>query len=219
MDFVYLDKRVAVCLKPAGVLSVDEPGGMPSLVRSALGDENACVRTVHRLDQVVGGLMVFARSRRAASELSRQMREGQFHKQYLAVVHGRPDPAVGRMEDLLGRDKATRRTYVANGPGKDVRPAVLDYETLDSAEGLSLIRIRLHTGRTHQIRCQFASRGLPLVGDHKYGTAGDECSIALWSYMLDFCHPETGERLCFIHEPPAVYPFDLFSTAYSRINI
>ena len=217
MDFVYLDKRIAVCIKPAGVLSTDEPGGMPSLVRAALGDESACVRTVHRLDQVVGGLMVFARSRRAASELSRQMREGQFHKQYLAVIHGVPSPAAGRMEDLLGRDKTTRRTYVADGPGKDVRPAVLDYETLDSADGLTLVRIQLHTGRTHQIRCQFASRSYPLVGDRKYGLGSDECPIALWSHKLEFYHPETGKALRFIHDPPAIYPFDLFLPAKSRI--
>ncbi len=210
MEFVYLDRRIAVCIKPAGVLSTDEPGGMPSLVRQALGDENACVRTVHRLDRVAGGLMVLARSRRAASELSRQMREGRFRKGYLAVVHGIPAPAEGAMEDLLRRDRAARTTYVTDEPGPDARPARLEYETLAGREGLSLVSVRLHTGRTHQIRCQFASRGLPLAGDRKYGLAGDGCQIALWSHKLAFIHPETGEELCFVREPPGVYPFSLF---------
>ena len=210
MEFVYLDKRIAVCLKPAGVLSTDEPGGMPGLVRQALGDERACVRTVHRLDRTVGGLMVLARSAYAAGELSRQIREGQFEKEYLAVVHGVPAPEKGRMEDLLRRDRTQRRTFVVGEPDKDTRPAVLEYECLASREGLSLVSVRLVTGRTHQIRCQFASRGLPLAGDRKYGLASDEYDIALWSHKLAFIHPETGEKMTFIQPPPEVYPFTLF---------
>lgn len=210
MDFIYLDKRIAVCIKPAGVLSTNEPGGMPSLVRQALGDEKACVRTVHRLDRVVGGVMVLARSAKAASELSRQIREGRFYKEYLAVVHGRPAPEQGRMEDLLSRNRAERKTYVVHEMGKDTRLAILDYETLERREGLSLVSVRLHTGRTHQIRCQFASRGLPLAGDGKYGLLADECDIALWSHKLRFMHPETGEEMEFIQPAPDIYPFSLF---------
>ena len=210
MQFVYLDKRIAVVVKPAGVLSTDEPGGLPDMVRQALGDENGCVRTVHRLDRPVGGLMVLARSRRAASELSRQIREGTFCKEYLAVVHGRPEPERGRMEDYLVRDAVSHRTVTAAGPGRDARPAALEYETVETREGMSLERVRLLTGRTHQIRCQFASRGLPLVGDRKYGLQGDECAIALWSHTLRFAHPETGEMLAFMQPAPDVYPFNLF---------
>lgn len=213
MEIIYLDKRIAVVVKPAGVLSTDEPGGLPELVRKALGEENGCIRTVHRLDRPVGGLMVLARSRRAASELSRQIREGRFQKGYLAVVHGRPEPARGRMEDLLARDTAARRTVIAAAPGKDAQPAALEYETLDSREGMSLVRIELLTGRTHQIRCQFASRGMPLAGDKKYGLAGDAYDIALWSHKLRFAHPETGEPMEFIQSIPDVYPFSLFSVA------
>ncbi len=212
MELIYLDKRIAVCVKPAGVLSTDEPGGMPSLVRQALGDEGGCVRTVHRLDRPVGGVMVLARSRRAASELSRQIREGGFQKEYLAVVHGRPEPERGRMEDWLARDTAAHRTVVVPGPGKDARPAALEYETLADREGMSLVRVKLLTGRTHQIRCQFASRGLPLAGDKKYGLPADEYEIALWSYRLRFCHPETGEAMDFMRLPPDIYPFSLFLT-------
>lgn len=211
MEFLYLDKRIAVCVKPRGVLSTDEPGGMPELVRHALGDEHACVRTVHRLDQVVGGVMVFARSARAASELSRQIREGQFQKEYLAVIHGRPQPEQGRMEDLLQRDRERRMTFVTDVPGKDARPAALEYETLGTREDMSLVLVRLLTGRTHQIRCQFASRGLPLVGDRKYGLADDGEEIGLWSYKLAFIHPETGARLEFMQKFPDVYPFSPFN--------
>ncbi len=210
MEFLYLDKRVAVCVKPAGVLSTDEPGGMPDLIRQALGDEHACVRTVHRLDRVVGGVMVFARSVYAARELSRQVRDGQFEKEYLAVVHGTPEPSKGRMEDLLRRDTLARRTYIADGPGKDVRPAALEYETLAIRQGLALVRVKLLTGRTHQIRCQFASRDLPLVGDKKYGDGADPCGIALWSHKVRFMHPETGEKMEFMQPIPYVYPFFLF---------
>lgn len=213
VEFVYLDRRVAVCVKPVGVLSTDEPGGMPELIRQALGDEHACVRTVHRLDREVGGLMLFARSAYAARELSRQVREGQFEKEYLAVVHGAPSPPQGRMEDLLRRDSRERRTYVTDTPGKDARPAALEYETLESREGLSLVRVRLLTGRTHQIRCQFASRAMPLAGDRKYGAA-DLCDIALWSHKIRFIHPQSGEKMEFIQNKPDVFPFRLFSNEY-----
>ena len=211
MEFLYLDKRIAVCLKPAGVLSTDEQGGMPSLVREALGDEQACVRTVHRLDRPVGGVMVLARSVRAASELSRQVRDGIFSKEYLAVVHGVPDPAQGRMEDLLARDRARRLTYVTGVPGPDARPAALEYECLASHDGMSLVRVKLLTGRTHQIRCQFASRGMPLAGDRKYGAPENDNGIGLWSYKLSFMHPESGERMMFLHKAPHIQPFSTFN--------
>ena len=211
MEFVYLDRRIAVCVKPAGVLSTDEPGGMPELVRLALGEPEGCVRTVHRLDRPVGGLMVLARSRRAASELSRQIREGQFQKEYLAVVHGRPEPLRGRMEDYLTRDSRSHRTVIAAGPGPDARPAALNYEMLSAAGELSLVRIELLTGRTHQIRCQFAGRGMPLAGDGKYGLPEDGYDIALWSHKLRFIHPESGEEMTFIQQPPDIYPFSLFN--------
>ncbi|MBQ3103801.1 MAG: RNA pseudouridine synthase, partial [Oscillospiraceae bacterium] len=117
MEILYLDKRVIVCVKPAGILSTDEEGGLPSLIRKELGDERACVRTVHRLDQVVGGLMVLARSVKAASLLSAQVENRTFEKEYLAVVRGTPAQKQGDMTDLLGRDKKLRRTYVADAPG------------------------------------------------------------------------------------------------------
>lgn len=207
MDFLYLDEHIAVCVKPARVLSTDEPGGMPELVRQALGDPKADIRTVHRLDRVVSGLMVLARSPAAASELSRQIREDQFQKEYLAVIHGCPEAAAGTLTDLLLRNKQERKTYIVSQPAKGVQEAILNYQVLRTAENLSRVRIQLITGRTHQIRAQFSGRNMPLVGDRKYSLLEDDCEIALWSYRLAFAHPATGEGMEFILEPPEIYPW------------
>ena len=207
MEIVYEDKRIVAAVKPAGVLSTDEEGGMPSLLRQALDTE--CIRTVHRLDAQVSGLMVYARSQKAASLLSAQIRTGQFQKEYLAVVHGTP-PERGRLCDLLGHDPVRRITYVADVPGRDVRPAELDYERVASHNSLTLLRIRLLTGRTHQIRVQFQSRGWPLCGDKKYGIADGISPIALYSCRLCFTHPESGAAMEFTHRPPAIAPWTDF---------
>lgn len=209
MDILYSDNDILVCIKPAGVLSTDEPGGLPELVRAELGDRDADVRTVHRLDRVVSGLMVLARNASAASVLSRQIRDGEFEKEYLAAVHGMTEPR-GEMRDLLARDKAERKTYVTDTPAKGVQEARLSYETLRQAEGLSLVRIQLHTGRTHQIRCQFSSRSLPLVGDRKYSTLEDGCDIALWSGLIAFSHPADGRKMRFTAPPPGKFPWNIF---------
>ena len=134
MEIIYQDREIVVCLKPAGVLSTDEPGGVPELLREQLQTEE--IRTVHRLDRVVGGLMLLARSAAAASELSRQIRDGDFDKRYLAVVHGET-PEKGELRDLLLRNKAERKTYVVSAPARGVQEAVLRYETLERAGGLS----------------------------------------------------------------------------------
>lgn len=210
VEVFYQDQDILVCVKPPRVLSTDEPGGLPELLRRFLGDPKADVRTVHRLDRVVSGLMVLARNPAAASELSRQIREGIFQKTYYAVVHGVPKENEGTLEDLLGRDKARRMTFVATEPGKDIQKASLSYRVLSSVEGLSKVEVRLHTGRTHQIRVQFASRGMPLVGERKYSTLDDPCEIALYSQQLGFNHPGTGEWLEFRHDPPEGFPWDLF---------
>ena len=209
MEIVYLDSDILVCVKPPRVLSTDEPGGLPELLREALGNPQADIRTVHRLDRVVSGLMVLARNAKAASELSRQIRDGEFEKEYLAVVHGTTLQA-DTLRDLLGRDKARRMTFVADSPAKGVQEAVLHYQRLGEMEGLSKVQIQLETGRTHQIRVQFSSRGWPLVGERKYAEINDSCEIALWSYRLGFTHPTTGERVEFIHQPPVHFPWNLF---------
>ena len=211
MELLYTDNRIVVCLKPAGVLSTDEPGGMPELLRRALGeDETGCVRVVHRLDRPVGGVMVYARSRMADSILSRQVQAHTFEKDYLAVLEGIPDAPEGVLTDLLARDAAKKQTFVTHTPGPDARPARLSYRVLAARDGCALVRIRLETGRTHQIRAQFSSRGLPLCGDRKYG-ARTGCPLGLWSYQIAFSHPQTNKRLVFTHDPPDTEPWHIFS--------
>ena len=207
MDIIYQDKDILVCVKPAGVLSTDEPGGLPELIRQALGDPNANVRTVHRLDRTVSGLMVLARRSKAASELSRQIREGEFGKEYMAVCHGDLQDDHGEFRDLLLRNKQERKTYIVPETGKDVQEAILEYWVLNRAENLTRVRIKLHTGRTHQIRAQFSGKGLPLVGDKKYGLPEDDCQIALWSCRLTFKHPYSGKPMEFQLDPPDAYPW------------
>lgn len=210
MKILYCDESIVVCVKPQRVLSTDEPGGVPELVRAELGNPKADVRTVHRLDRVVGGLMVLARSAESASALSQQVRDGIFEKEYSAVVHGVPDESIGTLRDLLVRDKARKMTLVATEPGKGVQEAVLHYQVQAVQENISHVKIQLETGRTHQIRVQFASRGMPLVGERKYSTLEDPCEIALWSCRLAFNHPKTGERLDFRLDPPTAYPWNCF---------
>ncbi len=207
MELLYKDTDIIVCIKPARVLSTDEPGGLPDLIRQELGDEKADIRTVHRLDRVVSGVMVLARNAKAASELSRQIREDEFEKEYLAVVHGRPEQDHGTLTDLLYRDKARRMTMVAKESAKGVQEAILDYHVINCTGTMSRVRVILKTGRTHQIRVQFASRNMPLVGERKYAVQEDPCEIALWSHRIGFVHPVTGKKMTFSKEPPAVYPW------------
>ena len=209
MELIYQDKDIIVCVKPAGILSTDEPGGLPELIRQELGDSNANVRTVHRLDRTVSGLMVLARRSKAASELSRQIREGEFQKEYVAVIHGNPAEDQGELRDWLLRNKQERKTYIVSETGKDVQEAILEYRVLNRTEDLTRVRIKLHTGRTHQIRAQFSGRGWPLVGDRKYSTLEENCNIALWSYRLAFKHPYSGKPMEFVLEPPESYPWSI----------
>lgn len=213
MDIIYYDKNILVAIKPAGVISTDEPGGMPSLLREALGEPEADIRTVHRLDQVVSGLMVFALNAETASELSRQIRNNEFKKTYLAIVRGVPEPKRGRMEDILLRSKEQRKTFVVNKACRGSQEAILDYRLLGTKDEMSMVEINLVTGRTHQIRAQFTHRRMPLIGDRKYGGRDDGCNIALWSHCLGFTNPSTGRFMTFKVKPPKEYPWTEFDSA------
>jgi len=208
MEIVYMDESIIVCVKPAGMLSTDSPGGVPEALRQQLGTEN--IRTVHRLDAAVSGLMLLARRKKTAADLGKQVMERGLGKEYLAVVHGRPEERSATLRDYLHRDKAKRMSFVVPEGSPESQEAVLDYEVLGEKRGLSLVRIRLHTGRTHQIRVQFSSRGFPLYGDKKYGL-GEDGGIALWSARLQFTHPKTGQEMDIRKAPDTEkYPWSEF---------
>ena len=180
MEILYTDRDMAVCIKPVGVSSEDGPGSLPELLRGAMGGE---VYPIHRLDLNVGGVMVYARNRAAAAFLSQAVAQRQLKKEYLALCHGAPEEA-GTWEDLLWKDSRKNKVYVVQRQRQGVKKASLEYEILGRTPELSLARILLHTGRSHQIRVQFASRGFPLLGDGKYGARDKIPSPALWSYRL-----------------------------------
>lgn len=186
MDVLFQDPDIAVIIKPVGMDSEKE---LPQALQAQLGGE---FFPVHRLDQNVGGVMVYARNSSAAADLSRQIAGGSFIKEYVALVHGTP-PETGDWKDLLFKDSRKNKVFVVKKQRNGVKEARLTYSRLKEGEN-SLVRIRLFTGRSHQIRVQFASRGYPLVGDHKYGSRAKETAPYLFSCCLRFAHK--GER-CF----------------------
>ena len=217
LHILYEDAHLVVAIKPTGVLSEDSDTSvsMPRLLREhykALG-QNDTIATVHRLDKIVGGVMVFSRRREVTGQLTEAIRERQITKEYLAVLRGHPAQPEATLTDLLFRDATHNKSYVVRRMRKGVREATLDYRELARTDTLSLVRIRLHTGRTHQIRVQFSSRGLPLLGDIRYGSKDNNCTTALWSYHLSFTHPVTGKTVDVVCPPPTTYPWTLFTGA------
>lgn len=210
MEVLFSDKHIAVAVKPAGVLSQDAgENSMPHLLRQQLHVEE--VHVIHRLDKEVGGVMVYGLSKEAAASLSRMVQNREMEKIYLAVLRGIPAEKEAVLEDLLFHDQRRNKTYVVDRLRKGVKDAKLDYTLLETVGERSLVRVRLHTGRTHQIRVQFASRKLPLVGDGKYGGKEPGSKLGLWCHSLAFSHPITGEKLHFTQNPPAIVPWDSFT--------
>ncbi len=203
------EERFLVCVKPAGLLS--ERGGLPELLEAQCGGS---IYPVHRLDRDVGGVMLYARDREAAAALSALIRTGRLDKDYLTVVEGRPEPEDGELRDLLYHDANSNKTFVVKRQRRGVREAVLRYRLLETAETeqgtASLLRVRLETGRSHQIRVQFASRRLPLLGDARYGSHWRGGGIALWSCALRFPDPFGGGERAFAALPPEEEPWTRF---------
>lgn len=202
MEFVYKDEHVVVCDKPSGILSEGESqGAMPALLSKALdesGEKNTQIFPVHRLDKETSGLMVFARSSKAAAALSASITDGSFKKRYLAVLCGAPATDSARLEDLLFFDRQRGKTFVVDRERRGVKKAILEYQTLKKSDEYTLVSVSLLTGRTHQIRAQFASRGTPLVGDRRYGAPKESGnSLALLSCELSFPHPVNGKPMRF----------------------
>ena len=178
MDILYSDRGIVVCVKPVGLDSEME---VPAALKEQLGSE---IFPIHRLDKNVGGVMVYARTKQAAAALSKAVQEGSMVKEYVAMVHGTP-PETGDWEDLLWKDSKKNKVYVVKRMRGGVKKARLEFQRLTVGEN-SLVRIRLHTGRSHQIRVQFSSRGFPLVGDHKYGSRDDSIAPMLFSCRISF---------------------------------
>lgn len=207
VKIIFEDKYIVAAIKPSGIDSEKE---MVERLKELTNSDYIAV--LHRLDTAVSGVMIYAKTKAAAANISAQIQSDNFKKEYLAVVSGAPEEPQGRYEDLLFKDSAKNKSYVVKRERKGVKKAVLEYETLSTAHldngDISLIRVLLHTGRTHQIRVQFSHRKMSLLGDKKYGSRYD-CPIALFSHTITLLHPTTNEPLCFTAEPDYTkFPFN-----------
>lgn len=209
IDILYEDVNLVVCVKPVGVNSQnDKAVDMVELLENQLGSD---ILPVHRLDTAVGGTMVFAKNTKTAAMLSKQISDGTFKKKYLTVITGTPEEKNAVLEDLLFKDSSKNKTFVVKRERKGVKRASLEYDVIASASGFSLVKVLLHTGRTHQVRVQFASRKMPIVGDGKYGSKDNRCSVALWSYEISF--ELNGESVSFCSLPDfRSYPWNSFDS-------
>lgn len=214
ISILYVDDELVVCDKPAGVSS--ESPGLPDLIRE---QEGFPVYPVHRLDRTTGGVCVLGRSASACARMQRLFQEDRIIKEYLAVVSGVPETRSGSFSDLLYHDQRSNKTFVVTNPRKGVKKAYCEWTVLETIEydrsheiKLSLVRVRLHSGRTHQIRVQFASRKLPLAGDRRYGSRIKASVPALWASRMAFPHPViSGKTVDLASAPPAGFPWSGFS--------
>ena len=208
---LHAERSFLVCRKPVGVECEHE---LPALLAEGMKCKADSLYCVHRLDRAVGGVMVWARTPKAAAELSRQVQEKALQKAYLAVCSGIPTPDAGEMRDLLFKDSVKQKSFAVSSSRRGVKEALLDYHVLQDAvlngSPSALVCVRLRRGRFTHIRCHFATRGLRLLGEGKYGSGEGGCTTALWSCRLAFFHPETHAPLVFEAAPPRIFPWDRF---------
>lgn len=217
---LYEDNHLLVVVKPVNIPSQADDSGDRDLLTLLKADlktryqkpGNVYLGLVHRLDRPVGGVMVFAKTSKAAARLSEQVRDREFQKIYLAVIHGVPDCLNGQLRHYLLKDKAGNTVKAFLEPQPGAKEAILAYEVIDAHEHLSMMKIQLTTGRSHQIRVQFAAIGHPIYGDQKYGMglSVPGRQIALWSAEIGFQHPTRSELMRFKANPPPVYPWNCF---------
>ncbi len=222
MNILFEDKYLLLCEKAVGENSqfaTDEGSkNLPEKLieyRKSKG-EDSYIGLVHRLDVVTGGVILYSKNRNLTGRLSELVSQKEYKKTYLAVITSRPEMDSGEMTDLLFHDKQKNKTYVVNKERRGVKSAALKYKTLESVilpsgEQICLVEIELLTGRTHQIRVQFASRKMALLGDGKYGSKHN-CNCALWSHRAEFLHPQSKDLVCVTSVPPTVYPWNMFET-------
>lgn len=203
MKLLFCDEHIVVCVKPSGVLSTRDTSGKENMQDLLLNELKVRdVYPIHRLDREVSGVMVYALSSVAAAKLSECVADHQkFVKEYMAIIDGRPESDEGVLEDLLFKDSSKNKTFVVKKERRGVKKAKLAYNVVGTIGQDSVVRVRLFTGRTHQIRVQFASRKMPIVGDRKYGGRACENGIELYSVRLSFKHPLSGELLDFEEIP------------------
>lgn len=209
----YQDPHILLCTKPSGIPSQPDPSGQADLL-TALQNEYGSVSLIHRLDTPTGGIMVFGRTQKASQTLNRTVQDHEaFQKDYLAVLPAPPASPKGELVDMLFHDQRSNKSFVVDKARKGSKEARLNYRVLHTLpDGHTLVQVRLHTGRTHQIRVQFASKGLPLLGDGKYGSREKCPFFALWAYNLSFPHPITGKSISAISKPDtSVMPWCLFA--------
>lgn len=209
---LFEDNHLLVVLKPQNLASCPDESGDGNLLdilkeyvrRTYDKKGNVYVGLVHRLDRPTGGVMVFAKTSKAAGRLSEQMQKGDFEKRYLAVLNGTPNPESGKLVNWLKKNTVNNMVYLSTQGTDGAKLASLDYRVLQKTERYSLAEIKLHTGRSHQIRVQTAGIAHPVYGDMRYGgERAQKGKLALWAYSLSFTHPVSKERLRFMSEPPA----------------
>ena len=214
LKVLYEDNHIIVIQKPPNIPSqADKTGDVDllTIVKQYIKEKynkpgEVYLGLVHRLDRPTGGVMVFARTSKSASRLSEQIRNKTMHKKYLCIVDGKMENQTGSMRDFLLKNERTNTSKVVKEGAKNAKEAILDYEVVKYNEeiNMSVVKVNLHTGRHHQIRVQFASRGHSLSGDQKYGTRGRGKQLALWAHSLSFIHPTTKEELTFEDYPEIV---------------
>lgn len=220
IDIIYEDNHLLVVKKPPNILVQADNTKDEDLLTILKADlkkrynkpNNVYLGLVHRLDRPVGGVMVFAKTSKAASRLSDQIRTNKFHKIYLAVVENTFKEKKGQYLNYLLKDHKTNMVKSVSSNCKDAKKAILNYEVLEEIKNLSLVKVFLETGRSHQIRVQFSTNGHPLVGDQRYNKNATKVQIALWAYELGFYHPITNEFLTFKAKLPDCYPFSSFKS-------
>ncbi len=217
LNILFEDEDITVCVKPRGILSENAQNGEKGIIGLLSDRAGKPLHLLHRLDRNVGGVMIFANNKKSAGILSKDIAEGRFFKEYLAVTDGIPENESGVYKDLLFKDSQKNRSYVVKRIRKGVKEASLEYKVLKNNDEKALVRVLLHTGRTHQIRVQFASRKMPLTGDIKYGSRDrTKGNIALYSCCISFYHPVTKEKLSYKSYPDVNdYPWDLFGDVFN----
>lgn len=199
IEILYRDECLCIVIKPIGYISEDGDKSVPSLIREAIGKPDAYIGTVHRLDKNVGGLMVYSLRPDMTGKLTETLSHPDAGKEYLAFLCGIPEKDEDILTDLLYHDRGKNKTYVVQRKRAGVKEAKLSYKVVKALDGQALVSVKLYTGRTHQIRAQFASRSLPLAGDSRYG--GGKGEPMLYSYRLTFTHPKTGKKMEFESYP------------------